>query len=58
MIFGISEPNELSVIERCQYYRGAHKESLDCTCTLYVTNKRNLLSMFCRTMFFQEELTL
>ena len=24
-------PNELSVIERCPYYRGVRKERLDCT---------------------------
>ena len=23
-------PNKLSVIERCPYYRGVHKERLDC----------------------------
>ena len=31
MIFGILGPNELSVIERCPYYRGVRKERLDCT---------------------------
>ena len=25
------EPNELSVIERCRYYRGVRKEKLDCS---------------------------
>ena len=30
MIFGISGTNKLSVIERCLYYRGVCKESLDC----------------------------
>ena len=30
MIFGILGPNELSVIERCPYYRGVRKERLDC----------------------------
>ena len=29
MIFGMGT-NELSVIERCPYYRGVHKERLDC----------------------------
>ena len=27
-------PNELSVIERCPYYRGVRKERLDCSCQL------------------------
>ena len=31
MIFGILGPNELSVIERCPYYRGVRKERLDST---------------------------
>ena len=30
MIFGTLGPNELSVIERCPYYRGVRKERLDC----------------------------
>ena len=30
MIFGTLGPNELSVIERCPYYRGVCKERLDC----------------------------
>ena len=31
MIFGTLGPNELSVIERCLYYRGVRKERLDCS---------------------------
>ena len=34
-IFGISGPNELSVMERCPYYRGVCKERLDCVSGLY-----------------------
>ena len=30
MIFGFLRPNELSVIERCPYYRGVCKERLHC----------------------------
>ena len=30
MIFGTLGPNELSIIERCPYYRGVRKEGLDC----------------------------
>ena len=30
MIFGMLGPNKLSVIDRCPYYRGVHKEKLDC----------------------------
>ena len=29
MIFGFLGPNELSVVERCPYYRGVGKERLD-----------------------------
>ena len=29
MIFGFLGPNELSVVERCPYYRGVRKEGLD-----------------------------
>ena len=29
MIFGFLGPNELSVVERCLYYRGVRKERLD-----------------------------
>ena len=32
MIFGTLGPNELSVIERCPYYRGVRNERLDCIC--------------------------
>ena len=31
MIFGISGIKRTVVIERCPYYRGVRKESLDCT---------------------------
>ena len=31
LFFTFLEPNELSLIERCLYYRGVHKERLDCT---------------------------
>ena len=31
MILAFLGPNELSVIERCPYYRGVRKERLDCT---------------------------
>ena len=33
MIFGISGTKELSVIERCPYYRGVRKERLHCVNT-------------------------
>ena len=29
MIFGFLGPNELSVVEKCPFYRGVHKERLD-----------------------------
>ena len=29
MIFGFLGPNELSVVERCPYYRDVRKEGLD-----------------------------
>ena len=30
MVFAFLGPNELSIIERCPYYRGVRKERLDC----------------------------
>ena len=38
MIFGFSGPNELSVIERCPYYRSVRKERLDCTIIYRINN--------------------
>ena len=40
MIFGTLGPNELSVIERCPYYRGVRKERLDSVLAV--------LGLFCR----------
>ena len=31
LVLAFLGPNELSLIERCPYYRGVHKERLDCT---------------------------
>ena len=38
-------PNELSVIERCPYYRGVRKERLDCT---FKTNSELSKGLFTR----------
>ena len=29
MIFGFLRPNELSIVEKCPFYRGVRKERLD-----------------------------
>ena len=53
MIFGILGLNELSVIERCPYYRGVRKERLDCSTSTFMLNTlRFKYNLLCQSYMF------